>query len=208
MSVNRRTTPHTRQSMKMTIPFNLDFNHSVVTYQSSNGVYTTVGTDALINGGVGGLENATYLDLTLHTGAPDIAGVARLDLARMPGVRTLKINVAYETQDDNRGVLDVWKSILALVRSIPDTLPLCRLVLCSPVTREMLRSGWARAPFGHALGRVTWNIDARLVRLVDGTAPVDTVVLVPPRGENFTADEWHRTTSLFPALRDYGMLEF
>ncbi|GJE91977.1 hypothetical protein PsYK624_081290 [Phanerochaete sordida] len=206
----RRTAPHTVHPAAIVVPFLLIFNYLAVTYKTNTGVPVTVDTATLVNGAINGLVNATHLEIVLHTGAPDVIGTTRLNLAHIMTLRSLKINIVYDSQaeEGSRGVIEVWKAVLAILRSIPATTQMRRLELCSPLPRAALRSGWSRSPFVRVVARTMWNVDACLFGLMAGAAPVDCVKLLPPHGERFATDDWCRAAGLFPSLSAGGMLEF
>ncbi|GJE92502.1 hypothetical protein PsYK624_086560 [Phanerochaete sordida] len=147
---------------------------------------------------------AQTLHIIVYSGTPHAAALRHVDLARNRTLRALKIEVVYDTLDGSR-IIDVWRSILAVLRSITEATALECLTLTSPVPLASLRAGWSRSALVAALRQPLYSIDHCLVGIVD-SAPVEYVVVVAPQGETFLSTDWARARSLLPALYDYGML--
>ncbi|GJE90387.1 hypothetical protein PsYK624_065180 [Phanerochaete sordida] len=150
------------------------------------------------------LDAARHLHIVVHASTPLFDDLRRFDIARHRALRTLKAIVVYDTAD-SPCIVRVWRSILAMFRSMPDTAALEDLTLTSPVPLASLRSGWSRSILVAGLRQPLYSIDHLLVRAVDRTV-LDHITLVPPPGETFISVDWARARSFFPALYDYGML--
>ncbi|GJE92604.1 hypothetical protein PsYK624_087590 [Phanerochaete sordida] len=153
-----------------------------------------------------GLANIEHLNIVVYTTTSLLEALRQCDLARYPALRSLSIEIVYDTVDSSR-VVDVWRSILAVLRSIPATTALEHLTLTSPVPLAALCSGWSRSALVAVLQQPLYSIDHCLVRIVD-RAPLEHVTVVPPQGETFFSSNWARVRSFFRALYDYDMLRY
>ncbi|GJE92507.1 hypothetical protein PsYK624_086610 [Phanerochaete sordida] len=152
------------------------------------------------------IDTTSDLHIVVYGSTPFLAALRRLDLSRNLALRSLGVEVVYDTLDNSR-VVDVWSGILPVLRSIPEATALERVSLTSPVSLASLRGGWSRFVLVAGLAQLLYSIDHCLVRVVD-RAPLDHINILPPSGELFLSMDWVRTKTLFPALYDYGMLRY
>ncbi|GJE92601.1 hypothetical protein PsYK624_087560 [Phanerochaete sordida] len=146
------------------------------------------------------------VDIVVYASTPLLEVLHRFTLASYTNMRSLSVEVVYDTNDSSH-IVDVWRNILPVLRSIHDTAQLEHLTLTSPVPLATLRSGWSGSTTVAGLQQPLYSIDHALVRLVD-RAPLEHVIVVPPQGETFLSTDWARARSFFPALFDYDMLRY